>query len=277
MRSSVRVTIVKLGSIASTALIESLLDERASREDIVVKSFASGTKMDSQSAKDLANLAISVKTDTYLVVSPNASLNEPKSLAKNLSRKARTIVISDSPAKKAINEFEKNSIGYVIIEADSLIGVRKEFLDPVETALFNSDVIKVLAVTGAFRALYEEIDRLIESVKKKTKYSVKLIIDKETAVNRGQFSNPYAKAKAMASFEMAKLTAKLSAEGAYKVKERDRYLTIVSSAHELMRVAALLADQAREIEKYSDQVIRYPHMSDGNVWLKKGLFDKAKQ
>lgn len=264
---------MKLGCIASTALIESLLDERASREDVIVKSFATGTKMDSQSAKDLAGIAMSVKSDIYLVVSPNASLTEPKSLAKKLSRNAKTVVISDSPAKTAIGEFEKNSIGYVIIEADSLIGVRKEFLDSVEMAVFNSDVIKVLSITGAFRALHEEIDRLVESVKKKTSYNVKLIIDKETAVNRGRFSNPYAKAKAMASFEMAKLAGKLSAEGAYKVKERERYLTLVSSAHELMRAAALLADQVREIEKYSDKVARYPHMSDGSLRMKRGLFD----
>jgi methylenetetrahydromethanopterin dehydrogenase len=270
---STRVTIVKLGCIASTALIESLLDERASREDIVVKSFSSGTKMDAQSAKDLADIATSIRSDLYLVVSPNASLNEPKSLIKRLSKKAPTIVISDNPAKRATEQFEKNSIGYIIIEADSLIGVRKEFLDPVEMAVFNSDVIKVLSITGAFRALYEEIDRLIESAKKKTSYIPKLIVNKEVAVDRGQFSNPYARAKAMASFEMARLVGELSAEGSYKVKERKRYLTIVASAHELMRVAALLADQAREIEKSSDKVARRVHMSDGNIRTKKGLFD----
>jgi len=270
---SVRVTVVKLGCISSTALIESLLDERASREDIVVRSFSSGTKMDAQSANNLVNLAKGVKSDLFLVVSPNAALKEPRSLAKRLSKKAPTTVISDAPAKRALEEFEKSSIGYVVVEADSLIGVRKEFLDPVEMALFNSDVIRVLSVTGAFRALHEEIDRLIESIKNNGKYIPKLTINKEVAVNRGQFSNPYAKAKAMASFEMARLAGELSAEGAYKVKERKRYLSIVASAHELMRAAALLADQAREMEKSSDKVSRHVHASDGSVKIKKGLFD----
>ena len=273
MRLSVRVTIVKLGCIASTALIESLLDERASREDIVVRSFSSGSKMDAQSAKDLVDIAVSVKSDLFLVVSPNVALEVPRSLAKRLSKKAPTTVISDAPAKRALEEFEKSSIGYIVVEADSLIGVRKEFLDPVEMALFNSDVIRVLSGTGAFRALYEEIDRLIESMKNNVKYIPKLIIDKEVAANRGQFSNPYAKAKAIASFEMARLVGELSAEGAYKVKERKRYLSIVASAHELMRAAALLADQAREMEKSSDKVSRYIHTSDGSVKIKKGLFD----
>ncbi len=273
MRSNIRITVVKLGCIASTALIESLLDERASRNDIVVRSFSSGTKMDAQSAKDLVEIAISVKSDLFLVVSPNATLEEPRSLVKNLSKKAPTTVISDAPAKRVLEDFEKSSIGYIIVEADSLIGVRKEFLDPIEMALFNSDVIRVLSATGAFRALYEEIDRLIESTKNNDKYIPKSIINKELAVNRGNFSNPYARAKAMASFEMARLAGELSAEGAYKVKERKRYLNIVASAHELMHAAALLADQAREMEKFSDRVSRHIHMYDGSVRIKKGLFD----
>lgn len=270
---SVKVSIVKLGCIASTTLIESLLDERASRKDITVRSFSSGTKMDGESAKDIAELAKSIESDLFIVVTPNASLEEPKSLAKTLSKRTPTVVVSDAPAKKVIQEFEKKSIGYVIVEADSLIGIRKEFLDAVEMALFNSDVIKVLAVTGAFRALHEEIDRTVESIKKGTVHLPRLIIDKEIAVSRGEFFNPYAKAKAMASFEMARLAGELSAEGAYKVKERERYLSIVASAHELMREAAILADQAREIEKSSDKVSRRIHMIDGSLKTKKAFFD----
>lgn len=272
----VRVTVVKLGCIASTALLESLLDERASREDIVVRSFSSGTKMDAQSAREVEAIAASVKSDIFLVVSPNASLEEPKLLAENLAKKAPTVIVSDAPARKAVQDFEKSHVGYIIIEADSLIGVRKEFLDPIEMALFNSDVIRVLAVTGAFRVLHEEIDKVIESVKRRKTRLPKLIVNKDVAIKRGEFSNPYAKAKAMASFEMARLAGQLSAEGAYKVKERERYLTIVASAHELMREAALLADQAREIEKIEDKVSRHVHLNDGTTKIKKRLFDNLR-
>ena len=266
---------MKLGCIVSTALLESLLDERASREDITIRSFSTGTKMDAQSAREVEAIAVSVKSDLFLIVSPNASLEEPKLLAKNLAKKAPTVIVSDAPAKKAVQDFEKNHVGYIIVEADSLIGVRKEFLDPIELALFNSDVIRVLAVTGAFRALYEEIDRMIESVKKRRIRLPRLVVNKEVAIERGEFSNPYAKAKAMASFEMARLAGQLSAEGAYKIKERERYLTIVSSAHELMREAALLADQAREIEKAEDKVSRHVHLNN-ETKAKKGLFDNLR-
>jgi methylenetetrahydromethanopterin dehydrogenase len=272
----VRVTVVKLGCIASTALLESLLDERASREDIVIRSFSSGTKMDTQSAREVEAIAASVKSDIFLVVSPNASLEEPKLLVKNLAKKAPTVIVSDAPARKAVQDFEKSHVGYIIIEADSLIGVRKEFLDPIEMALFNSDVIRVLAVTGAFRVLHEEIDKVIESVKRRKTWLPKLIVNKDVAIKRGEFSNPYAKAKAMASFEMARLAGQLSAEGAYKVKERERYLTIVASAHELMREAALLADQAREIGKTENKVSRHIHFNNGTTKMKKGLFDNLR-
>ena len=34
-----------------------------------------------------------------------------------------------------------------------MIGARREFLDPVEMADFNGNLVKVLALTGAFRKL----------------------------------------------------------------------------------------------------------------------------
>jgi len=47
-----------------------------------------------------------------------------------------------------------------------MIGARREFLDPTEMTIYNSDIIKVLAATGAFNLIIEAIDEAIESVKK---------------------------------------------------------------------------------------------------------------
>ena len=47
-----------------------------------------------------------------------------------------------------------------------MIGARREFLDPTEMTIYNSDIIKVLAATGAFNLVIEAIDEAIESVKK---------------------------------------------------------------------------------------------------------------
>ena len=77
----------------------------------------------------------------------------------------------------------------------------------------------------------------------------------------------------MASYEIARLVARLSAEGAYKEKDRERRLLTVSASHELIRQAAKLADEAREIEKQTDSVHRKIHDSSGKTITKKKFFD----
>ena len=146
------ITVVKTGFLAVTTLIEALLDERASRKDISIRSVSSGAKMNKVDIDAVEQLAKSIDTDLFIVVSPNASLDGPKKLALNLGKLKPTILISDNPATKIIEEL-KGKIGYIIIQADPLIGIRKEFLDPIEMSNFNSDVIKVLSITGAFSAL----------------------------------------------------------------------------------------------------------------------------
>ena len=56
----VKVTIVKTGYIATTTLIDALLDERASRENVSVRVVSSGCKMDKGEAADVANIAAQV-------------------------------------------------------------------------------------------------------------------------------------------------------------------------------------------------------------------------
>jgi methylenetetrahydromethanopterin dehydrogenase len=51
---------------------------------------------------------------------------------------------------------------------------------------------------------------------------------------------------------------------------------MVAAAHEILRSAAILADDAREIEKYGDSVLRTPHESDGKITSKTKFADKPK-
>ncbi len=41
-----------------------------------------------------------------------------------------------------------------------------------------------------------------------------------------------------------------------------------------MRTAAKLVDEAREMEKNRDKVLRKPHFKDGRIGLKRGLLEK---
>ena len=86
--------------------------------------------------------------------------------------------------------------------------------------------------------------------------------------------NPYAYGKAMAAYESARQVARLSTEGTFKLEEPEKFLPVLAGAHELMRQAAVLADEAREVEKSNDTVTRTPHFAKGTTRKKTKLFSK---
>ena len=55
---TVNITVVKTGFLGVTTLIEALLDERASRKDISVRSVTSGSKMSSAEAQEVEKLSL---------------------------------------------------------------------------------------------------------------------------------------------------------------------------------------------------------------------------
>lgn len=272
----VRVGFLKLGCIGSALLLEFMLDERAERQDIDVRVVGAGGKLGTEQAEEAAQRILEFKPQLVVMTSPNATLPGPKK-AREIVKAAHIplLVVSDSPAKKAVQELEQQGFGYVIVEADSMIGARREFLDPLEMVLFNLDVTRVLAITGALNLLTTEIDRAIESIKKSGEVALpKIVVDKEKAIKAASFSNPYSATKAMAAYETARRVADLTVEGCFAVKEWERYTQIVSAAHEMMRQAARLADDAREMEKSQDAVSRTPHYDDGSILKKRKLAEK---
>ena len=272
----VRIGFGKLGNIGSAPLLEFLLDERADRKDVEVRVVSSGAKMGVDQAADVAQKLIEFKPDLAVVTSPNATLPGPTRLRETLiGARIPTIVISDSPARKGVQDIEKSGAGYLIVEADSMIGARREFLDPSEMALFNADLFKVLTVTGAFNVLWQEIDKVIQPLQKGAAPVLpRVLVNKEKAVESSGLNNPYARAKAIAAHEIAKRVADLTTEGCFVVKERERYTQLVAAAHEMMREAARLAEEAREMEKAQDMIFRSPHNSEGAILSKRKLMEK---
>lgn len=275
----VKIGFGKLGNIGSAPILEFLLDERAERKDIEARVVSSGAKMGVEHATEVARSLIEFKPDFAVITSPNAALPGPTKLREGLtSAKVPTIVISDSPAKKAIQEIERVGAGYMIVEADSMIGARREFLDPAEMALFNADLLKVLTVTGVFNVLWQEIDKVVQSIQKGQAPALpKIIINKEKAIESSGLNNPYSKTKAMAAHEIARKVADLTVEGCFMVKEWEHYTQLVAAAHEMMREAARLADEAREMDKAEDMILRTPHHDDGTVLSKRKLIEKPKK
>ncbi len=266
----VRVCFAKLGAIGSAVISEYLLDERADRQDLEVRVITSGSKMGETEAEEVAEKVLEFNPDIVIVASPNATLPGPKKLRETLKSAGKNvIVLSDAPAKKIIEELENEGFGYIIVTGDSMIGARREFLDPSEMALYNSDVIKVLSATGALRAIQLAIDRAIQNGE-----LPKLVIDAWKAVESCEFNNPYALAKAFAAYSIAEKVAAITTKACFVEKSAERYIPMVAAAHEMMRYAARLADEARELEKSCDSVLRTPHARDGKVLKKTKLMEK---
>ncbi len=272
----VTVTFVKIGYIATTTLAEALLDERAARKDLTLRVVSSGTSMEESDATAVAGIASGIPSDLYVVVSPNASMPGPTKAREALRATGKpVVVISDEPSRKSLRDNPIEGVGYIVVTCDPMIGARQPFLDPEEMALFNADAIRVLAVTGAFRVVQGELDKIIASIMKGEKLALpQVVIERENALAAARISNPYSYGKAMAAFESARRVAALSTEGTFKVEEPERYLPILAAAHEMMRAAARLADEAREVEKANDTAARLSHFASGESRVKVKLHDK---
>ncbi|HNI42406.1 MAG: F420-dependent methylenetetrahydromethanopterin dehydrogenase [Methanomicrobiales archaeon] len=275
----VKVGVAKLGNIASGVMAELLLDERADREDMQTFMATSGTKLQPEDIDRVVNNMVAWKPDFAIVVSPNGVLPGPTGARERLAAAGiPTLFITDDvTTKKEWAEIKDGKFGYIIMKGDAMIGARREFLDPIEMADYNGNLVKVLALTGAFRKLQNAIDQVIDQVKAGKKGAdlamPKLIVTSDKAVD-GEFSNPYALAKARAAYEIASAVAMVNVKGCFMTKEWEKYIPIVTSAHEMMRAAAVLCDEAREIEKAGDGIIRKPHKKDGIIVSKTKLISK---
>lgn len=272
-----KIGILKNGTIGSSLLLAFLMDERAEATRISVREVTSGAKMHPpEECVDTMKKLLEFKPELLIMSSPNAALKGPIA-AREMAKEAAipTIIISDAPAKKAVEEIQEKGMGYILVNCDSMIGARRPFLDPTEMSCFNADLLKVLAITGALNVISIELNKvIIDMLEGKTTSLPQIIVDATTAVKAAGFSNPYAEAKAIAAFELAASVSKVTGRACFVLKERDEYMPLLAGAHEMMRTAALMCDEAREIEKYNDTVLRKPHHAKQNLLTKRSLHEK---
>ncbi len=269
----VKLLVIKIGNIATSLVLELLLDERADRKDIEVDVATTGAKM---TPGDAERVLARVNLDEYnliIYISPNPAIAGPEMIINALKGR-NAIIIGDAPGVKIIKKLEEAQLGYLFILGDSMIGARREFLDATEMAIFNAEMLKVLSITGALRLVQEEIDKAVDALNKGEKYLPKLVVDTAEAVEAAGFENPYAKAKAMAAYEAIKLIGKLNVKGCFMVKDAGEYIPLVTSAHELLRMAGIYSDEAREMEKTMDTLLRKPHSRSGELLKKRSLMEK---
>jgi methylenetetrahydromethanopterin dehydrogenase len=272
---TVRVGIVKLGNLGTSRYIDLILDERADR-DVYVRTVGTGAKLGEPDAEEAAKEIQAFKPQFCIVISPNATIPGPTK-ARDMLKAAGipTIVITDVPGMKIKDDLKAKGFGFFIVKGDSMIGARRQFLDPTEMVLFNSDMTKVLAETGVVRLIQKELDRVIGEIAAGGAPNLpQIVVSAEKAVEAAAYKNPYAKAKALAAYAMAEKVGDIDLQGCFMQKEMEQYIPTVASAHELLRTAARLAEEARELEKATDVVVRTPHAADGKVLGKTALMAK---
>ncbi len=269
----VKTGIFKCGNIGASPLFELLLDELGDRKDISVRTLTTGSKMDVDEVESAFDKVFEFDPDFLVFLSPNAGAPGPSKAREIMSeRNIPGVVVSDSPAKSVKDEIEDQELGYEIISGDPLIGARREFLDPIEMAIFNSNIIKVLAITGVYRILHQDIDKLILGLKEGINPPVpQKVIDVETVRKNSDFENPYARVKAMAAYELAEKIAEINQQACFVLDDPDEYVPLVASAHEMAEEAARLAKDAREIEKNRGTLERKPHEETGEPMTKSSL------
>ena len=270
-----KIGILKNGTIGSSLLLAFLMDERAEATRIKVREVTSGAKMNPpEECVETMQKLLEFEPELILMSSPNAALKGPKA-ARELAGNIPTIVISDAPAKKAIEEFKEKNMGYIIVGCDSMIGARRPFLDPIEMSYFNSDLLKVLSITGAFNIITNELNKVImDMLEGKVPTLPQIEINATNATNAADFSNPYAQAKAIAAFELAASVSKITGRACFVLKDRVDYMPLLAASHEMMKTAAELCIQAREIEKSNDTVLRRPHNAKQYLLAKRKLHEK---
>ena len=270
-----KIGILKNGTIGSSLLLAFLMDERAESKNIIVREVTSGAKMNPpEECVETMKKLLEFEPELILMSSPNAALKGPKA-ARELAGNIPTIVISDAPAKKAIEEFKEKNMGYIIVGCDSMIGARRPFLDTIEMSCFNADLLKVLAITGAFNIITNELNKVImDMLEGKAPTLPQIEINATNATKAAGFSNPYAQAKAIAAFELAASVSKITGRACFVLKDRADYMPLLAASHEMMKTAAELCTQAREIEKSNDTVLRTPHHAKQHLLTKRKLHEK---
>ena len=272
----VKIGVIKSGNIGTSPVLDLVLDERADRPNIDVRGVGSGAKMNPEQVEEVVPKIMDFEPDFVIFISPNPGAPGPAKARELLSgMDVPALIIGDAPGMGKREEMDEQGLGYIVVLGDPMIGARREFLDPTEMASFNADVIKVLAATGAYRVVQETIDGMIAACEAGEEIELpKVVIDAAKATETAGFASPYAKAKAMAAYEMAAKVGDIDLKGCFMVKDMEQYVPIVASAHELIATAAKLATEAREIEKANDTVLRKPHGAQGQTMSKTVLVSK---
>ena len=263
----IKLGVIKCGNIGLSPMLDLMMDERADREDLDIVVTGSGPKLGAPQCENATRMMIAEKPALVIYMGPNLKGPGP-SKAREMLKEAGipSIIISDGPGKAVVEELKEKGMGYYMIKCDAMIGARRPFLDPAEMIIFTADMARVLAITGVVKLITKGIDDCLEALKGGSAPQLpQMVVSWVKAAKAANFGNPYAQLKAMAAFQACETVANMNVDGCFKTKGREEYMPKVGAAHELMRQAAKLADEARELDKAVNKLHRSPHAKDGKL------------
>ncbi|WP_457615096.1 F420-dependent methylenetetrahydromethanopterin dehydrogenase [Methanopyrus sp.] len=268
---------IKCGNLGTSMMMNMLLDERADRENVEFRVVGTPVKMDPKCVEAAVETALDV-TSSRTSQCTTARIRRTRVPLKlgRYWRTPSTPQLSSATLRASGTGWKSKDSVIILVKPDAMLGARRKFLDPIEMVVYNADLVKVLATTGVFRTVEEAFDELIEKAKEGKIFEgnpPRLVIDKNMLLEREEFENPYVMVKAIAALEIAENVTDVSAEECFIEQDKERYIPIVASAYEMVRKAAELADEARELEKSADAVLRTPHVPDGKVLSERKLME----
>ena len=271
-----KIGFVKLGNIATSTAIDLSLDEIAERTDIEFKIVSFGPKMTKKEGEAAAELK-AWAPQLVVITSPNAATAGPTT-AREQFRGIPTIVISDGPTKKeARDALAADGFGYIILPVDPAHRSQTRIPRPGRDGPLQ---LRCSQGLGSLRCDQAGSGRAGQGHGEHYRGEPKLpaiLATPEKCAERMNFQNPYARAKAVGALYMAQTVATIDSQACFRLKELEAIALAAAAGHEVMRAAAILADQSRELEKANDSVSRKPHARSGELMTKTKLLEKPEK
>ena len=122
----VRLVFAKIGYLGVTSLIEGLLDERAIRTDVIIRSVSSGCKMGEEDGLEIAKSSLTLNPDLIILISPHVGGPGPTARLNLFEKCGKPVlVLTDLSSAKVIQKVGERGFGYILTEADPMIGVKE--------------------------------------------------------------------------------------------------------------------------------------------------------
>ena len=118
----VKIGVIKCGNLGTSPVIDLMLDERADRPNISVKSFGSGAKMGPEEIEEVVPKVADLDAAFVIFISPNPAAPGPAKARELLSAMdVPAIIVGDGPGARVKDEMNEQGLGYILVKGDPMM------------------------------------------------------------------------------------------------------------------------------------------------------------